>query len=345
MISAKSQLPATLDGFRAARTIPQQTVDIAGTPGSTGRHSPAPAPGPVCNPLTHLPGSPGIEAEVNRRLAAQTPFAFAYLDIDHFKAFNDVYGYPRGPRDPAGGPSARRSPNPSEGEPAFADTSAAMNFVFISSPQHLAGVLPDPFEIRCVGADFYSRADRQGEAYDQGTAKGQPEFFPLSGYPPPPSIPRTGDHPLPAADRNHRKSNAASSRWTTLIEACSFGTTARSTSAPPMKPRILLIDDDPTVQRSSPMRSLTSIIWRRHSGAELPEVLSGFGPADHPGRGSAWINGFDLCRDLRQIPRWKDIPILFLSGYASDKTSSKAMRPAAIATSRNLSMSWICAAP
>src|SRR5258706_4081935 len=33
------------------------------------------------HPLTHLPGSPGIEEEVRRRLLLGTPFAFAYLDI------------------------------------------------------------------------------------------------------------------------------------------------------------------------------------------------------------------------------------------------------------------------
>jgi PleD family two-component response regulator len=50
------------------------------------------------HPLTHLPGSPGIEEEVRRRLEKGTPFAFAYIDIDHFKAYNDCYGYKAGDR-------------------------------------------------------------------------------------------------------------------------------------------------------------------------------------------------------------------------------------------------------
>jgi diguanylate cyclase (GGDEF)-like protein len=50
----------------------------------------------TANPLTHLPGSPGIEAEVNRRIAAQSPFAFLYADIDNFKPYNDHYGFARG---------------------------------------------------------------------------------------------------------------------------------------------------------------------------------------------------------------------------------------------------------
>jgi PleD family two-component response regulator len=50
------------------------------------------------NPLSGLPGNPSIELEANRRLALHIPFAFAYIDVDDFKAFNDVYGYQSGDR-------------------------------------------------------------------------------------------------------------------------------------------------------------------------------------------------------------------------------------------------------
>ena len=48
------------------------------------------------NPLTGLPGNITIERELERRLNSKSPFAFMYADIDHFKAFNDYYGYRRG---------------------------------------------------------------------------------------------------------------------------------------------------------------------------------------------------------------------------------------------------------
>lgn len=48
------------------------------------------------NPLTHLPGSPSIEEETQKRLRLGRAFAFVYADIDNFKAFNDAYGYARG---------------------------------------------------------------------------------------------------------------------------------------------------------------------------------------------------------------------------------------------------------
>jgi|CXWL01.1.fsa_nt_gi diguanylate cyclase (GGDEF)-like protein len=50
------------------------------------------------NPLTGLPGNPVIEAEVSRRLLQNDPFAFFYIDIDRFKAFNDARGFAQGDR-------------------------------------------------------------------------------------------------------------------------------------------------------------------------------------------------------------------------------------------------------
>lgn len=48
------------------------------------------------NPLTGLPGNRAIARELNRRLEAGQSFGFLYLDLDHFKAFNDHYGYVKG---------------------------------------------------------------------------------------------------------------------------------------------------------------------------------------------------------------------------------------------------------
>jgi diguanylate cyclase (GGDEF)-like protein len=48
------------------------------------------------SPLTGLPGNHSINAEIRRRLAEGHPFALLQVDVDHFKAFNDYYGYGRG---------------------------------------------------------------------------------------------------------------------------------------------------------------------------------------------------------------------------------------------------------
>lgn len=48
------------------------------------------------NPLTGFPGNVSIEHEANRRIFRRDMFAFMYIDLDHFKPFNDHYGYKRG---------------------------------------------------------------------------------------------------------------------------------------------------------------------------------------------------------------------------------------------------------
>jgi diguanylate cyclase (GGDEF)-like protein len=48
------------------------------------------------SPLTGLPGNHSINDEIRRRLTEQRSFALLQIDIDHFKAFNDYYGYGRG---------------------------------------------------------------------------------------------------------------------------------------------------------------------------------------------------------------------------------------------------------
>lgn len=51
---------------------------------------------PTLSPLTALPGGVMIEYAITKRLAADAEWAFLYLDLDHFKALNDAYGFLRG---------------------------------------------------------------------------------------------------------------------------------------------------------------------------------------------------------------------------------------------------------
>lgn len=50
------------------------------------------------NPLSGLPGNVSIEREIERRLKGRIPTAMAYIDLDNFKVYNDVYGFERGDR-------------------------------------------------------------------------------------------------------------------------------------------------------------------------------------------------------------------------------------------------------
>jgi diguanylate cyclase (GGDEF)-like protein len=48
------------------------------------------------SPLTGLPGNVRIEDEIEGRVQAAEGFAILYIDLDHFKAYNDHYGFMRG---------------------------------------------------------------------------------------------------------------------------------------------------------------------------------------------------------------------------------------------------------
>lgn len=48
------------------------------------------------SPLTGLPGNVQIHAELKKRLFKKEEFGVLYLDLDNFKAYNDVYGFIKG---------------------------------------------------------------------------------------------------------------------------------------------------------------------------------------------------------------------------------------------------------
>lgn len=67
-------------GERMVRAVTELRVEAA-------RHA---------NPLTSLPGNIPISRHADRLLARHTHFVVAYCDLNHFKPFNDVYGYWKG---------------------------------------------------------------------------------------------------------------------------------------------------------------------------------------------------------------------------------------------------------
>ena len=48
------------------------------------------------SPLTRLPGNTSITRRIQDMIDAKQDFAMGYVDVDHFKSFNDRYGFSRG---------------------------------------------------------------------------------------------------------------------------------------------------------------------------------------------------------------------------------------------------------
>jgi diguanylate cyclase (GGDEF)-like protein len=133
------------------------------------------------NPLTGLPGNTSIKAEMAARLAAGTPFAALFIDLDSFKAFNDCYGFERGDRalrlladivlETLRAPGRRQD---------FAGHVGGDDFVVLTAPARA-----EAFAARiCRLVDqqmpaLYDRADRQGGGITSVDRQGRVCRFPL----------------------------------------------------------------------------------------------------------------------------------------------------------------------
>ncbi len=133
------------------------------------------------NPLTGLPGNISIMNEAERRLALNEPFAVAYLDIDHFKAFNDKYGFSRG--DEILRMTARILVNAiksANDKAAYVGHVGGDDFVFITAPECIRAVarqVCDNFDL--IVANFYDAADRACGHIESVDREGNPRTFPL----------------------------------------------------------------------------------------------------------------------------------------------------------------------
>ena len=132
-------------------------------------------------PLTHLPSSPVIEEEVWKRLRAGDPFAFAYIDIDNFKAYNDVYGFDSGDKVIKFLASSLMGAVKSlPQEDAFAGHIGGDDFVFVSSVQNVEVILPElmtAFDAQRV--QFYCPEDVKRGGIETTNRSHQIQTFPL----------------------------------------------------------------------------------------------------------------------------------------------------------------------
>jgi diguanylate cyclase (GGDEF)-like protein len=133
------------------------------------------------NPLTKLPGSYTLEAEINRRIANQQAFAACYIDINHFKAGNDRYGYAWGDKI-----IKRTAAIILETTTAFGSSNDFI--IHIGGDDFIVLTTPDKADAVCENivkgfsgaiGEFYHEEDRARGYIEMANRKGQQEQFKL----------------------------------------------------------------------------------------------------------------------------------------------------------------------
>ena len=131
------------------------------------------------NPLTQLPGNVPINQHIDNLLAAGESCCIAYCDLDHFKPFNDVYGYAKG--DEVIQLTARTLAAAIDAERDFLGHIGGDDFVMV--------LRSADWEARCRGSleqfgeeilDFFSNDDIERGGYVTENRKGELEFHRLT---------------------------------------------------------------------------------------------------------------------------------------------------------------------
>jgi diguanylate cyclase (GGDEF)-like protein len=133
------------------------------------------------SPLTGLPGNVRIEEEIDTRVEEGQPFAILYADLDHFKAFNDHYGFMRG--DDAIQSTARMIEEVARdltGNDAFVGHVGGDDFVIVVRPE-VASLVAQGIVERFDRAvpDLYDAQDRERGFVEVTNRRGELQRFPL----------------------------------------------------------------------------------------------------------------------------------------------------------------------
>lgn len=131
------------------------------------------------NPLTQLPGNVPINERIDYYLESRVPFCVAYCDLDHFKPFNDVYGFSQGDG------IIRLT-----GRILCEAVDPNLDFVgHIGGDDFILVLRSDDWESRCKGilerfgrevTVFFSDADQERGGYVTENRRGEKEFHPLT---------------------------------------------------------------------------------------------------------------------------------------------------------------------
>ena len=134
------------------------------------------------NPLTGLPGNVAIEREIESRAQSPRPSSLIYADLDHFKIYNDLYGFDAGDKmilllSAIMAWAVRRHGGPN----GYIGHVGGDDFVIITNPEYAERLCQGV--IRCfkrLVPRLYSPEDR-AQGYIEGKNRtGEPASFPLT---------------------------------------------------------------------------------------------------------------------------------------------------------------------
>ncbi len=130
------------------------------------------------NPLSRLPGNVTIENEIVKRIESQTPFAVLYIDLNDFKAYNDIYGFVKG--DEVIRATSRIVLTQSLSAEGFVGHIGGDDFIVVARPdqaESLAKGMIKAFDAK--SPDFYTPEDRARGYIETKDRRGELTRFPL----------------------------------------------------------------------------------------------------------------------------------------------------------------------
>ena len=133
------------------------------------------------SPLTGLPGNVRIEEEIDSRVEQHRPFAILYADLDHFKAFNDHYGFMRGDQVIQSSATLIEevARDLTDGE-FFVGHVGGDDFVVVVDPGHATAVAQGIVErFDTFAPDLYDTDDRERGYVEVTNRRGELQRFPM----------------------------------------------------------------------------------------------------------------------------------------------------------------------
>jgi diguanylate cyclase (GGDEF)-like protein len=130
------------------------------------------------NPLTRLPGNVTIEKEILTLIQKKSSFAVLYVDLNSFKAYNDIYGFVKG--DDVIRETARILLSQSESAHGFVGHIGGDDFIILTVPEQseiLCKKMIAAFDAKVP--EFYSSEDKARGYIETKDRKGVVTRFPL----------------------------------------------------------------------------------------------------------------------------------------------------------------------